>query len=123
MKKNNEWLCNSKFPLLQKLFLIMKLTTFLILISISFVFAGKTYSQTNGLSINLKNTCIKEVLKNIEEQSDFCFMYSAKLVNVNREISINLKNKKIYEVLDKLFVGTNVKPNKRSFYFTDQSGK
>ena len=108
MKKNYYWRWNAEFPLLQKLFRMMKLITLLILISISSVFAGETYSQTNGLSINLKNTSIKEVLKNIEEKSDFCFMYSAKLVDVNRKISINLKNKKINEILDELFVGTKV---------------
>jgi len=108
MKKNYDWRWNAKFTLLQKLFRIMKITTFLILISISCVFAGKTYSQTKGLNLNLKNSTIKEVLKNIEEQSDFCFMYSEKLVNVNRKVSINIKNKKINEVLDNLFVGSNV---------------
>lgn len=107
--KNNECIFREwKIPGLQKVLRIMKLTIFLLLLSIISVFASKTYSQTKELTLIMKNSTIKEVLKNIEAQSEFYFMYSEKLVDVKREVSINIKNKKIEEVLDELFEGTNV---------------
>jgi TonB-linked SusC/RagA family outer membrane protein len=108
MKKNEciswEW----KVPRLQKVFRIMKLTVFLVLLSVISVFASKTYSQTTVLNLDLENSTVKEVLRNIEKQSEFVFMYSEKLIDVTREVSVTVRNKKIYEVLDELFAGTNV---------------
>lgn len=108
MKKNEciswEW----KVPRLQKAFRIMKLTVFLLLLSVITVFASKSYSQTKVLNLDMKNSTVKEVLRNIEKQSEFVFMYSEKLIDVNREVSVNVKNKKISEVLDELFAGTDI---------------
>jgi TonB-dependent starch-binding outer membrane protein SusC len=108
MKKNEcisrEW----KIPGLQKVLRIMKLTVFLLLLSVISVFAGKSYSQNKVLNLNLKNSTVKEVLRNIEKQSEFVFMYSEMLIDVNREVSVTVKNKKINEVLDELFAGTDV---------------
>lgn len=108
MKKNNCFLREWKIPELQKVLRTMKLTIFLILISVISVFANKTYSQTKMLNLNMKNCTVKEVLRNIEEQSEFYFMYSEKLVDVYRKVSIDINNSKVDEVLDKLFASTNV---------------
>jgi len=86
----------------------MKLTIFLLLISVISVFANKTHSQTKALNLNMENSTVKEVLRNIEEQSEFYFMYSERLVDVNRKVSVEIKNTKIDEVLDELFASTNV---------------
>jgi TonB-dependent starch-binding outer membrane protein SusC len=89
MKKNEcifrEW----KIPGLQKVLRIMKLTVFLLLLSVISVFASKSYSQTQVLNLDMKNSTVKEVLRNIEKQSEFVFMYSEKLIDVNREVSVN----------------------------------
>ncbi len=86
----------------------MKLTSFLLLISVVSVLAGKTYSQTKMLTLNMENTTVKEVLSKIEDQSEFYFMYSGKVIDVNREVSVDVKNQKIEEVLKSLFAGTDV---------------
>jgi TonB-linked SusC/RagA family outer membrane protein len=108
MKKNECIFWEWKVPRLQKVFRIMKLTVFLLLLSVINVFASKSYSQTKVLNLDMKNSTVKEVLRNIEKQSEFVFMYSEKLIDVNREVSVNVKNKKINEVLDELFAGTDV---------------
>ena len=108
MKKNEfiswEW----KVPRLQKVLRIMKLTVSLVLLSVISVFASKSYAQTKVLTLDMKNSTVKEVLRSIEKQSEFVFMYSEKLIDVNREVSVTVKNKKINEVLDELFAGTDV---------------
>jgi TonB-dependent starch-binding outer membrane protein SusC len=108
MKKITYWSGSEKFPGLKKLFRIMKLTTFLILISIGCVFASKTYSQTKTLNLKLDNTTVKEVLSEIEDQSEFYFMYNGKLIDAEREVSVNIKKQKVEEVLNSLFASTDV---------------
>ncbi|WP_167615598.1 TonB-dependent receptor [Maribellus sediminis] len=86
----------------------MRLTAFLILISVGFAFAGKTYSQTKMLSLKMESATVKEVLTEIENQSEFYFMYSGKLIDVNREVSVDFENRKIEQILDEVFEGTDV---------------
>jgi len=84
----------------------MKLTAFLLLISVFGVLANKSYSQT--LSLNMEKVTLKEVLSKIENMSSYNFMYSEKFIDVTREVSINVENKKIEDVLNSLFAGTDV---------------
>ncbi len=86
----------------------MKFTIYFILFSAASLFATKSYSQSKTLNINLPNATVKEVLLDIEAQSEFYFMYSEKIVDVNREVNINVSNAKIADILDKVFEGTNV---------------
>jgi TonB-linked SusC/RagA family outer membrane protein len=105
--KNNKCIFREwNIPGLQKVLRIMKLTIFLLLLSVISGFASKTYSQTKSLNLNMKNSTVKEVLQSIEDQSEFVFMYSEKLIDVQREVSVNIKDQKINDVLDELFAGT-----------------
>ena len=81
---------------------------FVIIVSMAQVFAINTYSQEIRLSLNLKNTSIRSVLGQIEDQTEFYFIYNAKAIDVEKEVSVNFENKSIPEILDKLFEGTNV---------------
>jgi TonB-linked SusC/RagA family outer membrane protein len=108
MKKITDLIGNSKIPGMEKLFRIMKLTSFFLMISAVSVLAGKTYSQTALLNLNMGKTTVKEVLSKIEDQSEFYFMYSGKVIDVNREVSVDVKNQKIDAVLNSLFAGTDV---------------
>ncbi|MFW6369716.1 MAG: TonB-dependent receptor [Bacteroidota bacterium] len=106
MKKN--WLylrCNSG---VSKLLRKMKLTIFLLLTTILGSMAAGSYSQTAKLTLDFKNMTVKEILSNIEDQSEFRFFYSGS-VDVERRTSISLKNEKIFDVLDELFKDTGVK--------------
>jgi TonB-dependent starch-binding outer membrane protein SusC len=108
MKKINELFGDEKIPELKKFLRLMKLTVFFILISVGCVLAGKTYSQTKTLTLHMENSTVKEVLKEIESQSEFRIMYSGKFVDVDREVSLDVKNQKIESVLNTLFAGTDV---------------
>ena len=106
MKKNDCFDWELKVPIVKKLLRIMKLTAFLLLISVFGVLANKSYSQT--LSLNMEKVTLKEVLSKIENMSHYNFMYSEKFIDVTREVSINVENKKIEDVLNSLFAGTDV---------------
>ncbi|HOI79552.1 MAG TPA: SusC/RagA family TonB-linked outer membrane protein, partial [Petrimonas sp.] len=108
MKKNREVIGRTKFPEIEKLFRIMKLTSFFLILSIVSVWATETYSQTKTLTLNVERTTIKEVLSKIEEQSEFSFMYSGKYIDVNREVTLHVENQKVESILEALFAGTNI---------------
>jgi len=107
MKKNICFL-RGKYPGVQKLLNVMKLSIFLLLTSVISTFANTSYSQTKMLNLNMKNSTVKEVLQSIESQSEFYFMYSEKLVDVQRNVSVKVRNQNINDVLDELFADTNV---------------
>ncbi|MFV0266444.1 MAG: carboxypeptidase-like regulatory domain-containing protein, partial [Draconibacterium sp.] len=91
-----------------KLFRIMKTTVFILLVFVYNSFAISSYSQTTKLNIDLKDVAVKDVLDNIEGQSEFYFMYEASKVDVNRKVSISVEGKVINEILDELFEDANV---------------
>jgi len=87
----------------------MKISVFLFLTGIISIYAGNSYSQTTRLSLDLRETTVGEVLTNIENQSEFCFLYSNKLVDVNRKVNLRVKNKHVRNILDRLFADTDVR--------------
>ncbi|NJN27351.1 MAG: TonB-dependent receptor [Cyclobacteriaceae bacterium] len=91
-----------------KLLRVMKLTVFLILVSVAGVFASKSYSQTKTLNLNMREATVKEVLNKIEEQSEFYFLFSENLIDVQRRVNVNIQNQKIEQALNLIFDGTDV---------------
>jgi TonB-linked SusC/RagA family outer membrane protein len=103
MKNNSKLICSFSFNELDKIIKIMRNTVLILLISISQAFAINGYSQNTRLSLDLKNTSIKEVLANIEDHSEFYFLYNSELIDVTRKVDISSKNKKISDILNNLF--------------------
>jgi len=86
----------------------MRLTLFFLFVSLVQVFAVNTYSQSTRLSLNLKNTTIKNALFDIENKSEFYFLFNSKLVDVDRKVNIEVSNEQILPILNKLFEGQDV---------------
>lgn len=109
MKKNDCQLISKVSSLWKsKLFRIMRIAFFLVVMSIVQVLAINTYSQTNRLSLSLKNVSAKTVLQQIEDKSQFFFIYDATVVDVEKKVSIELTDESIAKILDELFEGTNI---------------
>ena len=87
----------------RKFFRAMRISLFLILISALQVLAGASYSQSTRLSLNMKNVTVKDVLFQIEEQSEFYFLYNSELIDVQRKVDFNVQNEKVEVILTKLF--------------------
>lgn len=85
----------------------MKAISLLLLLSVSVCFANKSYSQSTHLSLNLKNKLVKEVLREIEKNSEYVFFYYNGVLDENRTVSINIKNQTIDNILDELFKSTD----------------
>ncbi|WP_205461791.1 TonB-dependent receptor [Mangrovibacterium lignilyticum] len=64
---------------------------------------GSVYSQQSKLDIRVQNTAIKDILKQIEENTDYSFMYNASQIDVYKTLDINVENKSVEEILDLIF--------------------
>lgn len=62
-----------------------------------------SYSQSTKISINIEDASIKEILLEIEKNSEFFFLYNNNLVDVERKINLKVKKKKIKNVLNLIF--------------------
>lgn len=91
-----------------KTFVVMRMTLFIILLSVTQLLAVDSYSQNARISLNISNHSIKDVLAEIQNQSEFFFMYNSKIVDVDRKVDIKAENEKIGPVLDKLFTGADI---------------
>ncbi len=91
----------------KKLLLIMKLSTFLIIV-FSLQLSANVYSQGQTFDLSIKDERVKDVLKSIESQSDYRFFYNDELTDVNRSVSIETRGDNIEEVLNMLFAQTEV---------------
>jgi iron complex outermembrane receptor protein len=94
------------FSSLKKLLLIMKLVIVLIFSTILTVNAS-SYAQLTKLSVNLEEKGMKEILDEIESQSEYIFFYEDTKIDLNSKVTIQLADKTIYEILDQIFDGTN----------------
>src|SRR5665647_327451 len=94
-------------PVTQKILLTMRLTLFLLVISVLSAFSN-SYAQKTKLDINIQNSKVKDVLDSIETQSEFFFMYNNKQVDVERKVNIDAKSTTVDVVLQKLFTATNI---------------
>ena len=85
----------------------MNLTLFILLAGLMHVSAS-VYGQQPKLSVSMKDVSVKEVLKQIEKQSDFFFLYKSTDIGVNRIISVKIEGKSVENLLDQIFSGTTV---------------
>ncbi|MGV8090962.1 MAG: TonB-dependent receptor [Mangrovibacterium sp.] len=86
----------------------MKLTTFLLLISFVSV-SAKVFSQTGKLNLKVPDITVKDVLREIEDQTDYFFMYNDRKIDVQRKVNMEFSDARIEDVLHSLFEGSNVK--------------
>jgi len=91
-----------------KLWKIMRLSVFFLLLFVAQTYATVTYSQQTRLTLKMQGTKVIDVLSKIEDESEFFFLFNQKLVDVERQVSMDVKNESIDKILSKLFDETNV---------------
>lgn len=96
-----------KHPNYLRTFRIMRLTAFLILVFTSFAFAENSHSQNAVVSMNKRQVTLKEVINEIEKQTDYLFLLNRD-IDLERKVTVHADNKSVKEVLDKLFTNTNL---------------
>ncbi len=90
------------------IFRLMKLTSFFGVICVSSAFALNVNSQSLRVNIHANQKQAKEVIKQIEEQTDYLFVYNHDKVNLNNTVTIQANNETVAEVLNQMFAGTDI---------------
>lgn len=108
MKKTGQtYVINTKTGI-YKILLIMKLTFFLVMVNLLAVNATG-YSQTTKLSLDLKDATLKQVLTEIEAQTELSFIYKSDLVDPDQKVDIQATDASIEQVLAFLFSDRNIR--------------
>ncbi|MBN1131923.1 MAG: TonB-dependent receptor [Bacteroidales bacterium] len=88
---------------------MFKLSALLILCSQFQLLIASDYSETQLISLHVKDTAIHEILEEIERRSEFHFFYNHEvLAHCQQKASIDIDNGTIYEILDQLFASQPV---------------
>jgi iron complex outermembrane receptor protein len=90
----------NKYRRLSKIFLVMKLTT-IILITTCLHISAAGFSQ--NITISEKNASLESVLNKIEKQSKYTFWYKIELIKDSPKISLNVKNATLDQTLTLCF--------------------
>ena len=76
---------------------------FILLLSLSVTVVR---AQNSGITLNMQDATVAQVMKAIEDQSHYVFLY--KNLDTSRKVSVNIRNKRIDEVLDIVFKDLNI---------------
>jgi TonB-linked SusC/RagA family outer membrane protein len=87
--------------------LIMKLAIILLFIG-TLQITASVYSQSTSLNISSSDKTIKEVFREIEQQSEFHFLYNDDFLDLDRVVNLSMKESKVEDVLLALFEKANV---------------
>ena len=105
--KKNEIVCFLFKGRWQKLLLKMKLTIAMLFICLMQV-SATGYSQATKFSFDFQDRQIIDVLKQIEEMSEFRFFFQDEQVDVGRKVTISVSDQTLPEILNDLFKGEDV---------------
>lgn len=86
-----------QFRLSAKLLLIMRLTTFIIVLTLAQVSAA---SFAQRLNFTRKAASLKEIFTEIKKQTGYHVFYADEKVDVNRKLNVNFRNVALKSVLD-----------------------
>ena len=76
---------------------------FILLLSLSVTVVR---AQNSGITLNMQDATVAQVMKAIENQSHYVFLY--KNLDTSRKVSVYIRNKRIDEVLDIVFKDLNI---------------
>ncbi|MEQ3159614.1 STN domain-containing protein, partial [Parabacteroides merdae] len=93
------------YSFIQKETRVMNLALFMLTFMLSGLYATESYSQTVRISLNMKNSTVKEVLKKIENCSEFTFFYNDEIIDVDKRVTLNAEDLSISDIL------TTILPN------------
>jgi TonB-linked SusC/RagA family outer membrane protein len=86
----------------------MRITLFLLVFCGLNLFATETYSQSSKVNISVQNISIKEVMREIEKQTDYLFVYNPTEIDVNQKTTLAADNQAVKDVLAIVFNQTDI---------------
>lgn len=100
--KKIEWLSFLKPGKNRKLTKAMKLSLIFVIAGLMQV-SATVYSQGTKFTFHVNNERVVDVLRDIEDQSEFRFFYQREQVDVERKIDLNVTDQTVEQILTQLF--------------------
>ena len=88
---------------LKKVVNVMRTTLLLLFMCVVGTLASSSYSQTTKLSIDVENRKISDIIRDIEEKSEFTFVYNVGDFNLDKAVSVKVKDNTVEDILKKIF--------------------
>lgn len=102
-----QFACLKRGKFSRKLLLKMKLTFIIIMVSLMQV-SATVYSQATKFSFDFQGKQVVDVLKEIEDKSDFRFFYQREQIDVTRTVNLKVNQESVEGILAELFRGRGV---------------
>lgn len=90
-----------------KFFRIMRAVLLFLFLGIGVSLASNSYSQETLFSISVNNKSVKDVFKQIENNSEFIIFYMDNTVDLNRKVNLDVKNQSVEAILNSIFRNTD----------------
>lgn len=94
---------------LKKFLNIMRISSFLLFLSIFSSFAATSSSQNAKVNISGNSLTVGNFIDQIEKQTDYLFVYSKNEVNINEAVAVKSGDKSVAECLTEAFKNSDVK--------------
>lgn len=101
---------------IRRTYRIMRLIFLLLILSISICYSNNSYSQSTRISLSLKNKKVKDVLNEIEKNTEFIFFYQNDILDTNRKVTINAENETVEHILNEVLDATD-----NTYFVSDRS--
>ncbi len=85
----------------KKLLLVMKLTTFLLFLSVIGM-AANTYAQGTKFDLNVKNATVIQVFDEIERVTEFGFLFKTDQMDLSKHYTLDIKDANIEKILNEV---------------------
>jgi TonB-linked SusC/RagA family outer membrane protein len=86
----------------------MKLSVFFIFLSMMQLYAASTYSQTTAVRIGKNTLTLRELIAEVESQTDFLFIFSKDDIDVDRELKVKTSSRRIDDILRDVFLNSDI---------------
>lgn len=97
------------YKIYRRSLIIMKMSAFLLLISIFSLTARNVHPQQKEISLNLRNATITNAISEIEKSSDYVFLITDEVkTELNKKASINVSDESINNILELILMDTNL---------------
>lgn len=95
---------------------IMKLLFLCLTLGIGVCVSNNSYSQSARISLHLKNQTVKQVLSEIEKNSEFIFFYQDDILDADRKVTVSADNRTIEQILNEVLSATD-----NTYFVSDRS--
>jgi TonB-linked SusC/RagA family outer membrane protein len=84
----------------KKIFLTMKISFLLIMLTMLNAYASNIFSQNARVSVDMQNATVREVVNEIERQGGINFLFNDNLAGLNQRVNVSFAEHPIQDVLD-----------------------